>query len=153
MNFKSKGLFIAILILISMLAICHITNYIYSKHNKNKNKNKNSFSNLSLSISKTPVNTQYNQITYDKPIDPSICKNINEAEIPCSIISSCSSSNKNTVPTTTPYELSESEWAVVYKSAYEAAGMEVLSRTLDEKNPKTTKSNPTTTAQTGYYWP
>lgn len=150
MNFKSKGLFIAILILITMLAICHITNYIYSKHNKNKNKN--SFSNLalSLSISKTPLNTQYNQITYEKPIDPSICKNIKEAEIPCSIISSCSSASKNTVPITTPYELSESEWAVVYKAAYEAAGLEVLSRSLSEMNPTSTKPSPTQTVQ---YWP
>jgi hypothetical protein len=148
MNFKSKGLFIAILILIAMLAICHISNYIYLKQYKNKNKNKinNSFSNL-------PLDTKYNEITYEKPIDPSICKNVNEAEIPCSIISSCSTASKNTVPITTGYELSESEWAVVYKAAYEAAGIEVLSRTLSELNPTTTNPNPVTTKQTGRYWP
>ena len=146
MNFKSKGLFIAILILIAMLLVCHISNYIYSKHYKKQN----SFSNLPLSMSNLPLATQYNQITYDKPIDPSLCKNVNEAEIPCSIISSCSS--KNNVPITTPYELSESEWAVVYKAAYETAGMEVLSRAIAEKKPSTTKPKPTTKL-TGQYWP
>ena len=152
MNFKSKGLFIAILILIAMLAICHISNYIYSKQYKNKNKINNSFSNLPLSMLIVPVDTKYNKITYEKQIDPSKCENINEAEIPCSIISSCSSVTKTTVPITTQYELSESEWAVVYKAAYEAAGLEVLSRTLDEKKPKTTNPNPTQ-KQTGQYWP
>ena len=133
MNFKSKGLIVAILILISLLLVCHISNFLYPKKLKSiytSNKNLNSFLNLPLSIPNTPLNTTYNQITYDKPIDPSICKNMNEAEIPCSIISSCSSQNK--VPMTTPYELSESEWAVVYKAAYETAGLEVLSRALGD---------------------
>ena len=147
MNFKSKGLIVAILILISLLLVCHISNFLYPKQsksiytsNKNQNKNLNSFLNLPLSIPNTPLDTKYNQITYDKPIDPSICKNMHEAEIPCNIISSCSASSQNTVPMTTPYELSESEWAVVYKAIYENAGLDVLRRTLGDK-----KSNKTTT--------
>ena len=148
MNFKSKGVIISILILICLLLVCHISNFIYpkksnynSKHISKPNKNLNSFANLSLSIPKTPLNTEYNKITYDKSNDiyeQSLCNNINEAEIPCSIISACSASN--TVPMTTPYELSESEWAVVYKNIYESAGLEVLSRELDEISP-----TPTTT--------
>ena len=146
MNFKSNGVLISILILICLLLVCHVSNFIYPKKSK-PNKNLNSFSNLALSIPNTPVDTQYNLITYDRPNGSSVCKNVNEAEIPCSIISECSAAaaaaNAMSIPE--PYELSESEWAVIYKTAYQSAGLEVLLRSLDSidstSNPKIINSN------------
>ena len=139
MNFQSKGVFVSIIILIALLLICHISNFLYPKNSK-YNKNINSFSNLALSIPDTPVDTQYNQINFNKQNDPLVCKNVNEAEIPCNVISDCSTKNK--VPTTTPYQLSESEWAVVYKDAYQNAGREVLMRALSEINTGTVTTIP-----------
>jgi hypothetical protein len=143
MNFKSNGVLISILILICLLLVCHVSNFIYPKKSK-PNKNLNSFSNLALSIPNTPVDTQYNLITYDRPNGSTVCNNVNEAEIPCSIISECAAaSNAMTIPE--PYELSESEWAVIYKTAYQSAGLEVLLRSLNStdstSNPKTTNPN------------
>ena len=162
MNFKSNGVFISILILICLLLVCHISNFIYpkksnynSKHNSRPNKNLNSFSNLALSIPNTPVDTQYNLITYDRPNASSVCNNLNEAEIPCSIISECSAAaaaaNAMSIPES--YELSESEWAVIYKTAYQSAGLEVLSRTLDSPDSTDSTSNPKTTNPNSKYKP
>ena len=142
MNFKSKGLFVSIIILIGLLLVCHISNFLYPK-NSRYDKNINSFSNLALSIPDTPLATEYNQLIYHRQNDPTVCKNVNEAEIPCSVKSVCDAGSRITVPITTPYELSESEWAVVYKSLYESAGREVLLRELHLSNPKTTNTETT----------
>ena len=60
MNFKSKGLFISIIILISMMLICHTVNFLYPR-----NKNSNSFSNLPLSIPNNTIPIEYETIYYD----------------------------------------------------------------------------------------
>ena len=50
MNLKSDGVFIAIIILISMMLICHTAHFFYDRNN---------FSNI------TGLPVQYNQIYYD----------------------------------------------------------------------------------------
>jgi hypothetical protein len=139
MNFKSKGLFISIIILILMMIICHTTNFIYPK-----NKNSNSFSNLELSIPNNTVPVEYNKIYYDyNKSDQSQCKLKKEAEIPCKIVSKCTVANSvnsanssipTSIPTTTKYQLSESEMAIIYRDAYFASGRELLMRTLNDIN-------------------
>ena len=141
MNFKSQGLFISIIILISMMLICHIVNFLYPKninynlqhnlqHNLKHNKNQNSFSNLVLSIPNNTVPVEYNKIyyDYDNKTQKSECRLKKEAEIPCNVVSSCASDS-----TPTQYQLSDSEMAVVYRDAYASAGREILLRTLNEK--------------------
>ena len=139
MNFKSKGLFISIIILISMMLICHTVNFLYPR-----NKNSNSFSNLPLSIPNNTVPIEYNTIYYDySNTDQKLnCKMKNEAEIPCKIVSKCTIPNPivtptiSASPTTTKFELSESEIAMIYRDAYFNAGRELLLRTLNEEEPK-----------------
>ena len=140
MNFNSQGLIISIIILISMMLICHTVNFLYPKninynmhHNKPKphNKNQNSFSNLLLAIPNNTVPNEYNKIyyDYDNKNKQSECNLKKEAEIPCKVVSSC-----NSTPTPTQkYQLSDSELAVVYRDAYASAGREVLLRTLNEE--------------------
>ena len=132
MNFKSQGLFISILILIFMILICHTVNFLYpNKHNKNSN----SFANMILEIPKT-FPTEYNKIYYDynDKNKKEECKLKNEAEIPCNIMSSCSTPT----PIPTKYQLSDSEMAMIYRDAYASAGRELLIRTLNEEKPKPT---------------
>lgn len=143
MNFNSQGLIISIIILISMMLICHTVNFLYPKninynmhhnnHNKPKphNKNQNSFSNLLLAIPNNTLPNEYNKIyyDYDNKNKQSECNLKKEAEIPCKVVSSC-----NSTPTPTQkYQLSDSELAVVYRDAYASAGREVLLRTLNEE--------------------
>jgi len=120
MNLKSDGVFISIIILISMMLICHTAHFFYDR---------NSFSNIA-------VPTQYNQIFYDNQSNNSSCNNridqatldklLGQAEVPCA-----TSQKQCTTPTQfTLDSLSESELAVIYKVAYENAGMEVLNRAL-----------------------
>ena len=138
MNFKSKGLFISITILISMMLICHTVNFLYPK-----NKNSNSFSNLPLSIPNNTLPIEYNNIYYDySNKDQKLnCKIKNEAEIPCKIVTKCTIPNPivtptiSASPTTTKYQLSESEIAMIYRDAYFNAGRELLLRTLNEEEP------------------
>jgi uncharacterized membrane protein len=138
MNFKSKGLFISITILISMMLICHTVNFLYPK-----NKNSNSFSNLPLSIPNNTLPIEYNNIYYDySNKDQKLnCKMKNEAEIPCKIVTKCTipkpivTPTISASPTTTKYQLSESEMAMLYRDAYFNAGRELLLRTLNEEEP------------------
>ena len=125
MNFKSKGLLISIIILIILILLCHISNYLY---------NKNKFYNIQLSIPKNTPPLQYNKIDIDNQNGLSNCLLSNEAQIPCKIISNC-----NTNPSTTKYNMTESEMIDLYKYVYETAGLQVLQRTLNE-TPITTKS-------------
>ena len=120
MNFKSQGLFIAIIILICMILVCHTVNFLYSNKHKNKNKsshnkNLNSFANMVLEIPNNTIPIEYNQIYYDysNKNKKEECKLKNEAEIPCNIVSSCDKKPIPTpIPTTTQYQLSESEMAL-----------------------------------------
>jgi hypothetical protein len=138
MNFKSKGLLVSIVILISMMLMCHIANYLYSK-----NKNLNSFSNLALSTPNNTLPIEYNKIYYDysgknKKLD---CKVKKEAEIPCNIVAACPiptpkptpTPTPSQIPTTTRYQLSDSEMALLYRNTYQDAGRVLLLRTLNAK--------------------
>ena len=124
MNLKSDGVFISIIILISMMLICHTAHFFYDR---------NSFSNIA-------VPTQYNQIFYDNQSNNNSCNNskpdqsvldqlLGQAEVPCA-------TSQKQCPTPTKFSLdslSESELAVIYKVAYENAGMEVLNRALNKQ--------------------
>lgn len=124
---NSQGLIISILILISLMLICHISNYLYNKNLKEKN----NFSNLTLSIPTTTKPIDYNKIYYEpKGITSNLsCSQAQQqANIPCDIVSSSCTS----VPTYG--QLSDSELAVLYKVAYEESGREVLKRALKITN-------------------
>ena len=137
MNLKSNNVFIAIIILISMMLICHTAHFFYDKNN----------------FANTALPTKYNQINYGSKNPYAKCNNsppdqatidylLSQAEMPCVAIppphySSSSSSSSSSLPTPTPSHtkfsldsLSDSEIAVIYKIAYENAGMEVLRRAL-----------------------
>jgi hypothetical protein len=83
MKLISDGVTISILILITMIIICHTMNYLYPK---------NKFENI-------PQNTNYNEIYYIKK-NSKLCSNINtgdsicsnmisQADVPYDVISSC----------------------------------------------------------------
>ncbi len=106
-----------------MMLICHTAHFFY---------NRNNFSNVALP-------TQYNQIYYENQSNTSTCNSskpdqaildqlLGQAEVPCATVKKC--------PTPTKFSLdnlSESELAIIYKVAYENAGMEVLNRALQKK--------------------
>ena len=131
MDLKSNNVFIAIIILISMMLICHTAHFFYDKNN----------------FANTALPTQYNQIKYGSKNPYAKCNNsppdqatldylLRQAEMPCvAIPPQCSSSSSSPTLTPTPTKfsldsLSDSEIAVIYKIAYENAGMEVLRRAL-----------------------
>ena len=128
MNFKSQGLFTSIIILISLMLICHTANFLYPRNQINSN----SFSNLPLSIPNNAVPVEYNKIYFDyndnnKQTD---CRLKNQAQIPCKVVASCTPTSS---PTPTKYQLSDSELAVLYRDMYASAGREILLRTLNEQ--------------------
>lgn len=122
MNFNSTGLLIAICILIIMLLVCHIMNFLYPR-------NSNNFENVHQiqgQMPTKPLPTQYNIISYDNHLGKIPCDS--QAQIPCQVLQEqCSQSTQPT-----QFQLSDSELAILYKEAYEQAGAEVLSRTLQE---------------------
>jgi hypothetical protein len=118
MNFKYTGLFIAVLILLGMLITCHLRNYF--------NIPKSDFINLAVPTGTPPLH--YNKISYTPAIQKIPCEVADQGNFPCSQITSCSS------PQTTQYQLSDSELAVLYKEAYEQAGLELMNRVLQNKN-------------------
>ena len=131
MNLNSTGVYASIIILISLMLICHTANFLYP--NTLKYQNRNDFYNIKLSIPNNSLPTQYNQITYENEnqsnqISQLSCNAIKEAEIPCKVVQPCIN------PKPTQYQLSESEMAIIYRDAYEDAGREVLLRTLNGKN-------------------
>ena len=131
MNFKSKGLFISIIILISMMLICHTVNFLYPR-----NHNSNSFSNLELSIPNNTVPIEYNKIYYesDDNTEKRECKIKNEAEIPCKVIKPCHTTiPMTTTPMTTKYILSENEINLLYRNMYSDSGRQILLRTLSSQ--------------------
>ena len=123
MKLQSNNVFIAIIILISMMLICHTAHFFYDRNN---------FSNI------TGLPTQYNQIYYDgntgscnnsKPNQALLDQLLGQADVPCPI-----ATKQCPIPTQFSLDsLSESELAVLYKVAYENAGMEVLNRTLQKQ--------------------
>ena len=124
-NFDSDGLLMGVIILISLMLICHITNYLFKK---------NTFADLTAATSTDPL--QYNKIYYDTQGGQSgnqwgkqSCSQLSQAQIPCDVVASC----MNPAPSPTPNQLSDSELAVLYKVAYQQAGIEVLNRTLKNK--------------------
>ena len=147
MQINNIGVFIAILILIVMLLICHIMNTLYPYpykrttinthkinthkintyiNNDNDNKNtKNNSINMFNNIAqqKKTLPTQYNIITYDRQNLRIPCDN--QAQIPCKI--------KQAQCKIKPNELSDSEMALIYKAAYEMTGNEILLRALNKK--------------------
>ena len=122
MKLQSNNVFIAIIILISMMLICHTAHFFYDKNN---------FSN----VKDLPV--QYNQIYYDtsnpygscnnrKPDQATLDQLLGQADVPCPVVT-----KQCPIPTKFSLDsLSDSELAVIYKVAYENAGMEVLNRAL-----------------------
>jgi hypothetical protein len=127
MSLNSSGVYASIIILISLMLICHTANFLYP--NTLKYKNRNDFFNMNLSIPTKPTPTEYNEITYENQNNQISCNAQKQAEIPCDVVKSC----KNPNPTQTPYQLSESEMAVIYRDAYASAGRELLLRTINKK--------------------
>ena len=124
MKFSYTGLFISVLILLSMLVWCHLSNYFYPKTQRYTNSH-NRFIDLTIPTGTPPL--QYNRISYSNIEKRIPCNLMNEAQIPCDIKQYQNCSN----PQATKYELSDSELAILYKIAYEQAGMEIMKRTLD----------------------
>ena len=63
MNLNSSGVYASIIILISLILICHTVNFLYP--NTLKYKNRNDFYNMDLSIPTNPALIEYNKITYE----------------------------------------------------------------------------------------
>ena len=119
MNFNYTGLYIAVLILLGMLITCHLSNYF--------NTPKNKFINLAVPTG-TPQ-LQYNQISYTPGVQKIPCEIAKQGNFPCSQIQKCSSPQ-----TTKAAQLSDSELAILYKEAYEKAGLELMKRIITKQN-------------------
>ena len=87
---------------------------------KNKIPTLNNFFDIPNTI---PTNTNYNKIYYQNQKKPTLCDNVNHANIPC----------KKTCNSEEDYALSDSELAFLYKYAYEEAGNEILMRELNKE--------------------
>jgi hypothetical protein len=126
-DFSYTGLFIAVLILLGMLVICHLKNYFNSKSRNIQN----SFINLAIPSGTLPL--EYNKISYSGGSDFIPCEVAAQANVPCSQIQTpCQSTPTTTKP---QMQLSESELAIIYKEAYEQAGLELINRTLRGRLP------------------
>ena len=116
MKLNSNGVFIAMLILIFMMLICHTMNFFYPK---------SKFEDVSTNSIK-PLKTDYNEIYYTNQNDKISCDNSGkserQAEVPCAISKPCDVENT----------LSDSELAFFYKVAYNQAAREIFMRTLNE---------------------
>jgi hypothetical protein len=119
MNFNYTGLFIAVLILLGMLITCHLRNYF--------NTPKSDFINLAIPTGTPPL--KYNQISYTPGIQKIPCEIAAQGNFPCSQIQTCSSPQ-----TTQAAQLSDSELAILYKEAYERAGLELMKRVITKQN-------------------
>ena len=119
MNFNYTGLFIAVLILLGMLITCHLRNYF--------NTPKSDFINLVVPTGTPPL--KYNQISYTPDIQKIPCEIAEQGNFPCSQIQTCSSPQ-----TTQAAKLSDSEIAIIYKEAYERAGLELMKRVITNQN-------------------
>ena len=137
MKLKSSGVVISIFILIIMMLICHAVNFFYPK---NKFENVGKRNNNNDDDNNKPKKTNYNEIYYtNNSNEKQLCANVNQAQIPCDIVRICKPE-----PTfkTGLDSLSNSEIAILFKFAYESSARELLTRTLQEIKPTTTKPNP-----------
>ena len=119
MNFGYTGLCVAVLVLLAMLMTCHLKKYFNSSVQSAR------FINLAIPTGTIPIN--FNQISYSNNGYKIPCEIAAQANIPCSQI------QKPCLPTniTQPQiDLSDSEIAVIYKEAYEQAGLELMRRAL-----------------------
>jgi hypothetical protein len=104
-NLKFSGVQISIIVLIVLLLICHGTKIYLDSY-------KNSFTNLTSS---------YNEISYIN----------NKTGLPCNTKPTCSKPTISSSSCKSGLDaLSDSELAVLYKVAYENAGLEVIKREL-----------------------
>lgn len=123
MNFTHTGLFISVLILLGMLITCHLRNYMRSSEANPKS----DFINLAIPTGTPPL--RYNQISYSDQRRKIPCEIAAQANVPCSQIQTpCTSGSTST--DSQMYQLSDSELAIIYKLAYEQAGLELMNRVL-----------------------
>lgn len=124
MSINNTGLFISICILIIMLVICHVMNYLYPR---------NLFTDITTPLTQKPLPTQYNIIEYDNKLGQIPCEA--QAHLPCNILNQqhtkCSQNTSTSQKILSQY--SDSELAIIYKVAYEQAGLELLKRTINDK--------------------
>jgi hypothetical protein len=121
MDFSYTGLFIAVLILLGMLIICHLSNYFDSRSRSKQSK----FINLAVPTGTPPM--IYNKISYSGEQMRIPCEIAAQANVPCSQL-------QTPCPTDTNAQLSESELAVLYKIAYEQSGLELMKRILENED-------------------
>ena len=125
----NRTLVIAITILIILLLICHLANFFYPKYHQ-QHQSKNNFT-----IPDTPmttINNTYNRITYEPPLIQQIsCQP--HAQLPCP-------DKPSDVTCPTSYKPTPVDEALYYKFAYEAAGLEVMNRTVNT-TPQTTMTD------------
>lgn len=124
MNFKYTGVFVAVLILLGMLITCHLRNYFY--FNQSTTPPKSAFINLKLAVPTGTPPLKYNQIDYVPGIQKIPCEIASQGRFPCHEIQTCLAAPQ----TTQAEQLSDSELAVLYKEAYEQAGLEIMKRAL-----------------------
>jgi len=148
MKLNTDGVTIAILILIFMILICHTMNYLYPRKQMTQNKTLNNKLNNKLkpliNNKKNSINTfintsnaiDYNKIYYHNQNEQKLCDaNLDkQAHVPCNIIKKCSDDEALDDEALDEYTLSDSELAVLYKVAYEAAAREIFMRTLRENS-------------------
>lgn len=86
----------------------------------------NNFINLAVPTRTLPL--QYNKISYFPGIQQIPCEIEKQGIFPCSQIQTCSMPQ-----ITKDKQLSDRELLLLYKKAYELAGLEILKRTFEEK--------------------
>lgn len=117
------GVYISILILLALLFSCHLKNYFKISTNK--------FINIAIGRPDRTLPLKYNVISYsNRSSDNQIpCDIASQAQFPCNKL-------QTPCPSITINDLSDSELAVIYKVAYEQAGLELLNRTLKKTSAK-----------------
>ena len=139
MKLNSSGVVVSIIILIIMMLICHTMNFYYPK---------NRFEDVGKSDKRNNETkpTDYNEIYYTNDTnEKQLCANVNQAEIPCDIVRTCKTEptpKPTTIPTRGLNSLSNTELSILYKFIYEHSAREILTRTLKDIKPTTTKPNP-----------
>lgn len=120
MNFAYTGFFVAVLVLLAMLIICHLRKYYNASIQSAR------FINLAIPTGTPPL--QFNAIAYTGQPARIPCEIAAQANVPCSQIQQpCPETTTTTQP---QIELSDSELAIIYKEAYEQAGLELMRRAL-----------------------
>lgn len=117
-------LFFAIGILISLIVICHLSNYLYPKEKFNN-----------TCLYSNPINTKYTNINYYS-LPKGICDNdITNANIPCPTNESskkkiCSKPSPTESCQPTKTELTPEQLTTLYRYLYERSGLEVIKRVI-----------------------